>query len=184
MSLDDFIIKENYSGSFSETITAQKKESNNLFTIIKIKKEESQEKIFQILKEGMNVLKNLNHPNIIKLIEWREDSKNYIAICKYCTDGNLRDYSEERKDPFSEEEVQFIMKQVVSAVKYLHDNKIIHRDITLNHLYIKYNSKEDKTKKNLLNSKIFLAGFELSSHFNEKEFEVCFLEHLFIWPKK
>ena len=167
MSLDDFDLEKKYTELLSEIYRATKKGSKELFTITKTKKEGTSKDIMDLQKQAIDILKNVHHPNIIKLIEYREDAKSYICIYEYCSDENLEDYLKERKEPLSEKEVQFIMKQVISAIKYLHDNKIVHRDIKLDNLYIKYNSEEDLAKKNILNSKIILVGFETSAYFKE-----------------
>jgi calcium-dependent protein kinase len=48
---------------------------------------EEEEKLFSEL----NILKNLDHPNIIKLYELYQDSKNYYLITEYCCGGELFD---------------------------------------------------------------------------------------------
>jgi serine/threonine protein kinase len=166
MSIDEFILHKKYEDSFTEIYKGIKKGSNNFFSITKINKEylERKEGFFNIIKEGMDSLKDINHPNIIKLIKIIEDTKKYYYICEYYCDDNLNDYLKKAKEPLSEEIVQYIMKQVVSAVKYLHDKKIVHREITLTNLFIKYNSEEDLLNKNILNSKIILGGFNLSKY--------------------
>jgi len=144
MISDEYILELQRMDSFCSIYKATKKDSKINYTLVKYKKDEFDENgnegIKAILKEGREVMKELNHPNIIKLIEVKEDSVSYNYICEFCNDKTLSDYIKEKSDKqLSEEIVQFIMKQIVSAVKYLHDKKIAHRDIKPENIYIKYN---------------------------------------------
>ena len=51
------------------------------------------------------------------------------------------------------------MRQIISAVKYLHDKRIIHRHITLDNILVHYDSEEDQNNKNLIKSKIKIIDF-------------------------
>ena len=168
MLSDKYILNLQKEEGLFSIYKAIKKENQNIYTIIRYLKEE-----FGNIKEYVKIkkiviLKDLNHPNIIKFIHFKEDKESYNYIYEYFSDDNMVDYTinylNENIEPLSEEIVQYIMKQVVSAVKYLHDKKIVHRDITLTNLFIKYNSEEDLLNKNILNSKIILGGFNLSTY--------------------
>ena len=168
MLSDKYILNLQKEEGLFSIYKAIKKENQNIYTIIRYLKEE-----FGNIKEYVKIkkiviLKDLNHPNIIKFIHFKEDEESYNYIYEYFSDDNMVDYTinylNENIEPLSEEIVQYIMKQVVSAVKYLHDKKIVHRDIKLDNIYIKYNSEEDLLNKNILNSKIILGGFYVSTH--------------------
>ena len=96
MSLDDFDLEKKYTELLSETYKATKKGSKELFTITKTKKEGTSKDVMDLQKQAIDILKNVHHPNIIKLIEYREDAKSYICICEYCSDENLEDYLKAR----------------------------------------------------------------------------------------
>ena len=171
MLSDKYILNLQKEEGLFSIYKAIKKENQNIYTIIRYLKEE-----FGNIKEYVKIkkiviLKDLNHPNIIKFIHFKEDEESYNYIYEYFSDDNMFDYTinylHENIEPLSEEIVQYIMKQVVSAVKYLHDKKIVHREITLTNLFIKYNSEEDLLNKNILNSKIILGGFYMSAHFKK-----------------
>jgi len=48
---------------------------------------EEEEKLFS----EMNILRTLDHPNIIKLFELFQDNRNYYLITEYCSGGELFD---------------------------------------------------------------------------------------------
>ena len=47
----------------------------------------------------------------------------------YCKYGSLSDLMSKRKRAFTEEEIRFILKEILDALVYLHENEILHRDI-------------------------------------------------------
>jgi len=118
----------------------------------------------------VQLLKLINHPNIIKFVDFKEDSDNIYIITEFCNGGNLENYLNEIKRPLSEEEVQHVMKQVVDALKYLNENSIVHRDIITSNILINYESEEDLNKKDILKTKIKLIDFGLSTHLNKGNF--------------
>uniref|UniRef100_A0A8C9HQ46 EF-hand calcium-binding domain-containing protein 11 n=1 Tax=Piliocolobus tephrosceles TaxID=591936 RepID=A0A8C9HQ46_9PRIM len=73
-------------------------------------------------------MKNLDHPNVIKLSETFENTHNIYLIMELCTGGELFDKIIE-KGCFSETYAAFIMKQIFSVLNYLNSKHIAHRDI-------------------------------------------------------
>ena len=158
--------------NFSQTFKVSKKGDKGYFIIDKLKKRDNDiPKLEKILKESISTIKDINHPNIIKMIDFKEDSDYYYCIYDYCNGGNLSDYIKylkENNKSFSEEEAQYIMKQLIEAFKYFHNKGIIHNDIKTSNILIYYDSEEDLLKKNILKAKIKLTGFYSSCN-NEKE---------------
>ena len=118
-------------------------------------------------------MKDINHLNIIKMIDFKEDSDYNYCIYDYCNGGNLSvylKYLKENNKSFSEGEAQYIIKQLVEAVKYLHNKRIVHRDIKPENILIYYDSEEDLLKKNIIKAKIKLAGFYVSSPLEKGKF--------------
>ncbi|CAD8170533.1 unnamed protein product [Paramecium octaurelia] len=76
----------------------------------------------------INVYKQLDHPHILKLYEFYQDEKNFYIIIELCTGGELFDKIIE-KGSFSEKEASYVMKQIMSAVLYAHNQNIVHRDL-------------------------------------------------------
>lgn len=67
-----------------------------------------------------------DHPNIIKLYETFEDSKNIYLIMELCQGGELFDRIS-AKGNFSEKEARHAFTQIISAINYCHLRKIAHR---------------------------------------------------------
>lgn len=73
-------------------------------------------------------LKQLNHPNIIRLFDIFEDGNNYYLVMEYCPGGSFQDAIRKRMRCRGEELIKF-SKQILEAVHYCHSKNIAHRDI-------------------------------------------------------
>lgn len=108
-----------------------------------IKKElievEEDETIF--LKE-LALLRSLDHPNIIKLFEFYRDDKYFYLLAEYCEYGDLFKIIKQNENGLPEYTVAHIMKQILSAVSYIHAANIINRDLRLENVLVE--SKEIK----------------------------------------
>ena len=87
----------------------------------------------EVLNE-LNVLKKMDHPNIIKVFEFYMDDDNYYMITEYCSDGDLFDFVKDSK--LNEIQSAYIMFQLFSALNYCHKMKIIHRDLKPENIFI------------------------------------------------
>ena len=81
------------------------------------------------------IAKDLDHPNIVKLVESFDDAICSFLIFELCEHKTLRDYLALR-GRLNEPEIKFFMRQVVNGLMYLHHNKIIHRDIKLGNILL------------------------------------------------
>ena len=68
--------------------------------------------------------------------------------------------------PFTEEIIQYLMKQIVSALYYLHFNKIIHRDLKLDNILVHYPTDYDKQQLNIMSCKVKLIDFGFATKLN------------------
>lgn len=78
--------------------------------------------------EELNILKDIDHPNIVKVFEHYQDDKYHYLISEYCSGGELFERIKE-VSPFSEKVAAQYMKQILSAISYCHINNICHRDL-------------------------------------------------------
>ena len=95
-----------------------------------------------------------NHPNIIKLFEIKETKDKILLIKEYYNGGTLESFLKKNIKPLSEETVQYIMRQLIDAIKYLHNKKIICRDLTLYNIKINYEDENDIINNNIMKGKI------------------------------
>ena len=113
-------------GSYSSVYKVRNK-NTNLIRAMKIIPKNFQKDNTEIMRE-IEILKNLDHPNVMKIYEFLEDDKNYYLIEEFCDEGDLETALDNKKI-YCEFLVKFIMYQVFLAVNYLHSNNIVHQDI-------------------------------------------------------
>jgi polo-like kinase 1 len=89
----------------------------------------------QKLITEIKIHKSLNHPNIVQFQHYFEDLDNVYLLLEMCHNQSLNELIKRRKR-LSDIEVQCYMLQIVKALKYLHSNRVIHRDLKLGNLFI------------------------------------------------
>lgn len=114
--------------------------------------------------EGLRQLRNeifimcqLDHPNIVRIEEVYESTNEIYIVQELCLGGDLFDRLDEQPDfHYTEAQCARLVKQMLSAVRYLHHKGIIHRDLKLeNFLFTSQNP----------DSELKMIDFGLSKHF-------------------
>lgn len=76
------------------------------------------------LRNEIEVLRSLDHPNIVKAYEVYETKRNIYVVMEYCGGGDL--YS---RAPYTEDQVAYLMNQLCSAIAHMHKHQVTHRDL-------------------------------------------------------
>ena len=149
-------IKRIGKGSYGSVFKVMNK-NTNLIRAMKVMPKNFQKDNQEILRE-IEILKHLDHPNVMKIYEFLEDDKNYYLIQEFCDGGDL-DTILDGKKIYCEFLVKFIMYQVFLAINYLHLNNIVHQDIKKKNITIITLAETDKYKKLKLKPKDILKKF-------------------------
>ena len=165
-------------GAFGKVYLTIKEGSPELFATKMIEYSKIKDpKILNYLKNEIQIMKELNHPNIIKLHEVLYTKRNIYLIMEYCNGGSLLDllnqHTKQYRKPFSIKIIQYFMRQIIEGLAYIHSNKIIHRDIKLANILLKFRNNRNKNKieyidiadldeSDFLSSEIKIIDFGLS----------------------
>jgi calcium-dependent protein kinase len=109
------------------------------------------------LREEIFIMCQLDHPNIVRLEEVYESRSEIYLVQELCLGGELFDRLDEQPDyHYTERQCARIIKQLLSAVRYIHSKGIVHRDLKLENFLFSTTSPDSELK---------LIDFGLSKHF-------------------
>ncbi|XP_054895666.1 serine/threonine-protein kinase PLK2b [Poeciliopsis prolifica] len=77
----------------------------------------------------------LHHKNIVHFYHHFEDKENIYILLEYCSRKSLAHILKARK-VLTEPEVRYYLRQIVSGLKYLHEQEILHRDLKLGNFFV------------------------------------------------
>ena len=177
MLVDDLVLTKSLGkGSFGEVFLTKKANGPGLYATKRMGRAEYEKpENYKRLANEISILKGINHPNIVKLIEVKKTKNHIYIVTEFCNGGSLFEklnkYIKANRKAFSEEIVQYLMRQLVSAINYLHKNKIIHRDLKLDNILVNFPTENDKNNMNMLAAQVKLIDFGFatrlkSSHHN------------------
>lgn len=87
---------------------------------------------YEVQMREFDVLRKLNHNNIVKLLAVEElASKQKVLVMEYCSGGSLLSLLEEAENAFGLQETEFliVLQCVVNGMNHLRENGLVHRDI-------------------------------------------------------
>ena len=181
-------LKELGSGSYGSVYQAKNIIMDNIVAIKMIEKVEDNMIDDMEIKNEINILKSLSHPNIVKIYEFYDTVLYYYIVTEYCKKGELFSYI---KNKYSEKQLAVLFYQVFSGLCYLHEKKILHRDLKLENLMVSEIEKDiitgeeyfwikiidfgtakifekNKTEKAVIGSSYYIAPEVLKQKYNEK----------------
>ena len=153
---------------YSQVYISKIKEMNE-FCAVKQLNRDYYEKSREIerIRYQMKALYELNHINILNSIDVKSTKKNYYIAMEYCNGGTLTEclkkYLEIYKHPFTEEIVQYLMKQIINGLDAAYDKKYLHDNLNLDKILVSFDSEEDKISLNMLKATIKLKNFHPQS---------------------
>jgi len=130
------------------------------FALKHMDKESIEPKMLQSVRTEVNIMRQIDHPNIVHLYEIFEDEKHLYMILDLCDGGDLFDRIHQKKR-FSEAEASRLVSQMLAAIMYCHSKGIAHRDLKLENFVFKDRNGPGKNT-------LVLIDFGLSQRYFKK----------------
>lgn len=137
-------ITENYDvdkklgkGSFGKVYLATRRSDGKIFAIKSMNKRilyRSTRNIVSLIKE-IEILRLMDHPNIVKLYEVYESNEHVRLVLEYIEGGDLMSHLKNR-DKYSERDASVLIMQTLQTIDYCHSRNIIHRDLKPENLMV------------------------------------------------
>ena len=122
-------------GGFSKVYLVRKKDTGKLYAMKVIKRNLASKWSGELVKREFKILKDLDHPSIVKLYYSFSTKNTYNIIMDYCPLGNL--YALIRKHhKINIPTILLYFAEILEVLKYLHDNKIIFRDLKAENILV------------------------------------------------
>ena len=145
MSLNDFEIgKILGKGAFATVAIVTRKEDRKIYAMKRINISKLDDKEKEGALNEIRILASLSHPNIIGYKEafFDQNSKTLNIVMEYADDGDIEKKIKDnlkKRNFFSEETIWGWVIQILEGLKYLHDNKIMHRDLKCANIFLMKN---------------------------------------------
>ena len=172
-------------GSFGEVWLVKNRELNKQFAMKIIKNNKNKPKINEEIINEIEILKTLDHPKVVKVLDFYVNEDNFYIITEYCPEGEL--FNEIiKKGKFDEGQSSFIMNQLFKAMAYCHGMNIIHRDLKPENIMITQREKNEclqvkiidfgtakifekgRSENRYVGSSYYMAPEVIQRHYNEK----------------
>ncbi|KAL7955885.1 kinase-like domain-containing protein [Trichoderma compactum] len=102
----------------------------------------SEERVEMSLKRELEIMQSIRHPSLVNLMAWSIEPTRAILVLTYCPGGDLFDVATAHRKLLTPPLMRRIFAELVGAVKYLHEQMIVHRDIKLENVLVNLTPNE------------------------------------------
>ncbi|EPZ33161.1 kinase-like protein [Rozella allomycis CSF55] len=143
------IVRSVGKGAFGKVRIIQKKDDKKMYALKYINKEKciKMKAVDNIIQERI-LLENLEHPFIVNMRYAFQDDENMFMVIDLMLGGDLR-YHLDRQFNLPEKQVRFYAAEISEAIRYLHSNKVVHRDLKPDNLLLDENGHVHITDFNI-----------------------------------
>lgn len=120
-------------GYFGRVYEAEEMTTRYKWAIKIIEKRRLNDRQRQNVLNEVNIMRQLNHKNIIRLKDFFDLQLHYVLVMELMLGGDLFERLEKQTN-FTEEDARDIIAQVAEGIKYMHDRNVAHRDIKIENL--------------------------------------------------
>ncbi|XGW12308.1 hypothetical protein V3C99_013203 [Haemonchus contortus] len=113
------------------------------------------------IKGEIRAIRCMRHPNIVQFFEDFMDGSDTYVVMELCELGSMRSYVK-KNGPLSDRAAAYVLRQMISAVKYMHREDVLHRDLSTGNVLISRIFSPEKIS-------VKLCDFGLATHLRKGE---------------
>ena len=119
-----------------------------------------------ISAEEINILKEIQHKNVVQLFDFNETDARLYMVMEFCNGGDLADYLRD-KGTLSEETLQIFVKQLGRAILAIHKCGVMHRDLKPGNILLSYPTTITRVQP--CDIKLKIADFGFARFLNDED---------------
>jgi len=96
----------------------------------------SEDRVEMSLKRELQIMQCIHHPSLVHLKAWNIEPTRAILVISYCPGGDLFDVASKHRSLLTPSLLRRVFAELVGAVGYLHERRIVHRDIKLENVLV------------------------------------------------
>lgn len=130
-----------WQGTYSSIFSVQHRTSGLLYSAQTLRKEPVAAAAPispDIRNREFALVSSLSHPNLVRMMEWLDSKREYIFVMESLEGETLA--AKVSRAVLNEAEVRDLLRQVFSAVAYCHHKRVLHRDLSLESIWVSRNT--------------------------------------------
>lgn len=122
-------------GTYGIVFKAQNKDSGDIVALKRIRLDSEEEGVPCTAIREISLLKELKHPNIVRLYDVVHTEKKLTLVFEYL-DSDLKKYLDNNNGDLDLATIKHLMWQLLKGIAYCHEHRVLHRDLKPQNLLI------------------------------------------------